>query len=76
MIMLGNFGFSILNDYKSLDVYGKREKPIIASLQDKGHKNQLTEFHEAIRTGKWPIPWWQQQQSAQIALAVEGQLKQ
>lgn len=66
----------ILNDYKSLDVYGKQEKPIIVSLQDKGHKNQLIEFYEAIRTGKWPIPWWQQQQSAQIALAVEGQLKQ
>jgi predicted dehydrogenase/threonine dehydrogenase-like Zn-dependent dehydrogenase len=66
----------ILNDYKSLDVYGKLEKSNITSLQDKGHKNQLTEFYEAIRTGKWPIPWWQQQQSAQIALAVEGQLKQ
>ena len=66
----------ILNDYKSLDVYGKREKSLVTPLQDKGHRNQLTEFYEAIRTGKWPIPWWQQQQSAQIALAVEGQLKQ
>jgi predicted dehydrogenase/threonine dehydrogenase-like Zn-dependent dehydrogenase len=65
---------SILHDYSKLDIYGSKEKGINLKTQDKGHTNQLIEFADAIRSGIWPIPWWQQAQVCKIGFTIEEQL--
>ena len=60
-----------MNDYKTLDIIGKRKKSYKNTLQDKGHKSELISFAKGISSGEWPIPWWQQKQIAKIALDVE-----
>ncbi|MBN1415978.1 MAG: bi-domain-containing oxidoreductase [Bacteroidales bacterium] len=47
-----------IDDFKKLTVFGKGTKKIKFKNQDKGHKNELHEFMNAIRTGKTcPIPF-------------------
>jgi hypothetical protein len=42
---------------------------------DKGQKDELRAFGEAIRGGgPWPIPLWQQLQAMEIAFDVEEQI--
>lgn len=65
---------AVIKDYKQLDLYGVKTKGIKSSVQDKGHMEELKCFADAIKTGLWPIPWWQQYQSAKIALEVEKQI--
>ena len=43
-------------------------------LQDKGLLMELEQFAQGIKTGQWPIPWWQQVQVSEIAFAVEQQM--
>lgn len=66
---------AILEDYKRLDFFGIREKSFRTTVQEKGHKEELIAFADAICSGKWPIPWWQQMQASQIAFAVESGLR-
>ena len=48
----------ILNDFKSLTIHGKSSKTINLSNQDKGHKEEVKIFLDAIRNGKTcPIPF-------------------
>jgi predicted dehydrogenase/threonine dehydrogenase-like Zn-dependent dehydrogenase len=63
-----------LQDYTKMDFHGIAIQPVSTKIQDKGHKNQLISFIDAIHSGKWPIPWWQQLEVSKIALAVESQL--
>jgi hypothetical protein len=47
-----------MNDFSELKVYGKTVKTESSGKQDKGHKNELAAFIEAIETGKTsPIPF-------------------
>ena len=66
---------AVLDDYKSLQFFGTGRKTVRSSKQEKGHKEELREFAESVNTGRWPIPWREQLQSVQIALAVEEELK-
>lgn len=66
---------AVLEDYKRLDLYGMRGKSFCTSVQEKGHKEELIAFADAINSRKWPIPWWQQVQAARIAFAVESDLR-
>jgi predicted dehydrogenase/threonine dehydrogenase-like Zn-dependent dehydrogenase len=61
-----------LDDYKHLHVYGVRGGGLRTAVQEKGLKEELLAFANGIAAGQWPIPWWQQLQSARIALAVES----
>jgi hypothetical protein len=55
---------------------GAKYKPVQTSLQDKGHREELEAFANAVkRNTEWPIPLWQQLQVAEIALQVEKMLK-
>ncbi len=66
-----------LDDYKSLTVAGSRGKPVRTRLPEKGQKEELETFSNAIRTGgDWPIQLWEQLQATRIALAVESALEQ
>jgi len=65
---------AVMKDYKSLEVFGACGRPLRTSIQEKGLKEELVAFADAINGGAWPIPWWQQLQTSQIALAVERQL--
>ena len=62
---------AIMTDYKKLDVFGARGKTFKTSIKEKGHKNELISFANAINNGEWPIPWWQQMQVSEVAFAVE-----
>ncbi|KTD24331.1 oxidoreductase [Legionella lansingensis] len=64
----------VLSDYKSLEVHGIKGKSLKTSAQEKGLREELISFADAINNGSWPIPWWQQLQSAKIALLVEEQI--
>jgi predicted dehydrogenase len=63
-----------LLDYQSLAAYGVKGRSLTTSAQQKGFTEELTAFADAINTGTWPIPWWQQKQAVEIALRVEDQL--
>ncbi|MFN5516613.1 MAG: bi-domain-containing oxidoreductase [Cyanobacteriota bacterium] len=65
----------VMEDYKSLRVFGSSAKGIDLPLTDKGHKQELLSLEQAIKLGGgWPIPLWQQVQATEIALAVEQDL--
>jgi predicted dehydrogenase/threonine dehydrogenase-like Zn-dependent dehydrogenase len=64
-----------LDDYTSLQVAGARAKGVSSKLPDKGQKEEIIAFADAIQKGAaWPIPWWQQVQATEMAFAVEERL--
>jgi len=63
-----------LSDYKSLEAHGLKGKSLKTSMQEKGLREELVAFADAINGADWPIPWWQQLQSARIGLMVEKQI--
>lgn len=69
-----NGSIAKLDDYSCLQTYGARSKTLKTKQQDKGLNNELDEFIRGIEGGKWPIPWWEQCQSARNALDVEKAL--
>ncbi|MDP1604385.1 MAG: bi-domain-containing oxidoreductase [Legionella sp.] len=63
-----------LSDYKTMTIHGIKGKSLKTSVQEKGLREELIAFADSINSGEWPIPWWQQVQSAKIGLLVEEQL--
>lgn len=62
----------VLDDYRRLTIFGAQAKGIELKDSDKGQKEELADFARAIRDGgDWPIPFWQQVQATEIALAVD-----
>lgn len=65
----------VLNDYKSLKIYGAKAKGLETKTHEKGQQEELIAFANAIhKGGQWPIPLWQQIQATQISFQVEQQL--
>ena len=65
-----------IDDYKRLIATEKKQSKIKSRTMEKGHKEILIEFARAIKNGgEWPIPFWQQVHSAEIAFQVDEQLK-
>lgn len=64
----------IMSDYKSLEMHGIKAKSFKTSIQEKGLREELIAFSDAINGTEWPIPWWQQLQSAKTGLLVEAQI--
>ncbi|ODS23502.1 oxidoreductase [Candidatus Endobugula sertula] len=66
-----------LDDYKTLEIFSsKKPTKMKAKYVDKGHKQEMVEFADALLTGgSWPIPLWQQVQATRIALEVEKQIQ-
>lgn len=65
---------AMMEDYKRLDVYGTKGKSIRTAIQEKGLKEELIAFADGINSGTWPIPWWQQLQTARIAFDIDRSL--
>ncbi len=66
---------ALLDDYRRLTIAGLRGKNLTSKTTDKGHKQMLEVFIDAIQNrGDWPIPLWQQIQATEIALEIEKQL--
>jgi len=65
---------AVLEDYKRLQVFGAPGRALSTPVQDKGLKDELVGFADAVNGKGWPAPWWQQLQVGRIALAVEAQL--
>jgi len=64
-----------LDDYKTLTVSGARGRGLRTSRPEKGQREELQAFAEAIRSGgPWPAPFWEQEQATRIALDVERAL--
>ncbi len=61
----------VMNDYRRLEIHGSKGGVFKTSIQEKGLKEELIAFADAIKGGEWPIPWWQQKQTMDIAFAVE-----
>lgn len=68
---------AVLSDYKSLTVHGAKKHSLKTRIQEKGLKEELVAFARAIKqkSGQWPIPWWQQMQTAQISFLVEDAMR-
>ena len=66
----------VLEDYKRLTVHGAKAKGIETKFIDKGQKEELASFANALQQGgEWPIPLWQQVQATEISFAVAAQLE-
>lgn len=62
----------VMQDFKQLETFGTHNaKTFKTSIQEKGLKEELTAFANAINGGEWPIPWWQQKQTAEVGFTVE-----
>lgn len=62
-----------MTDFKSLQVTGSKAAGLETKLQEKGQKEELVAFAEAIKTGgDWPISLWEQSQVTEIAMTVQG----
>jgi predicted dehydrogenase/threonine dehydrogenase-like Zn-dependent dehydrogenase len=64
-----------LTDYKSLKIYGAKIKDLETKTSEKGQREEMIAFADAIQKGgDWPIPLWQQIQATQISFQVERAL--
>lgn len=62
----------VLNDYKTLSVVGSKEDGLSTTFVEKGHKEELVQFAEALASsGVWPAPMEHQIQATEIAFEVE-----
>jgi predicted dehydrogenase len=66
-----------MDDYREIRIHGRENANRSFRGQQKGWREELEAFHAAV-TGRspWPIPLWEQLQSADIALEVEAQLQE
>ncbi|RDV05619.1 bi-domain-containing oxidoreductase [Undibacter mobilis] len=64
-----------LNDFKRLSAAGANGPTLTSSTPDKGHREELIAFADAIRKGgAWPIPLWQQVEAMRMAFEVEKRI--
>ncbi|KHD05804.2 hypothetical protein PN36_02785 [Candidatus Thiomargarita nelsonii] len=62
----------VMNDYQKRDIVGVKAKGIQSKTMDKGQKQELEMFAQAIKqSGECAIPLWQQVQAMEIAFDVE-----
>ena len=65
----------IIDDFKTLRIFGLKTKGINSRVAQKGHREELIEFAKNIQKGTgYPIPLWQLIQASEISLSVEQKL--
>ena len=65
----------VMNDYKSVDLYGSHVKGVKTKEMNKGLEEELRLFAKAIKgEAPWPNPLWQQIQAMEMAFRVEEAL--
>jgi predicted dehydrogenase len=66
----------VMDDFKHLESYSNKKRELFSSNSvDKGHKNEMKAFLQALQTGVWPISLQDQIQATQISLLVEDQIQ-
>jgi len=64
-----------VDDFRRLSIAGANGPKLTTTAPDKGHREELTAFADAVRTGgAWPIPLWQQIEAMRIAFEVESRI--
>lgn len=64
-----------LDDFKRLSSTGTNGPKLSGATSDKGHREELIAFADAIRNGgDWPIPFWQQLEAMRMAFTVESRI--
>ncbi len=59
----------IMDNYKSVQFFGIKERNLSLSVMDKGHYKEMELFYESIKTGKGsPIPLWDIFQTTQLSI--------
>lgn len=61
----------VMDDYKSLKGYGCKLKSFDLGISNKGHFDELDAFLDGVRTGVWPIDWWDMKQTTLTTFAIE-----
>ena len=62
----------VMDDYKSVEIFGSKEKGIKTKLMNKGLEEELRMFAQAVKgEAPWPNPLWQQIQAMEMAFRVE-----
>ncbi|MGB0721614.1 MAG: bi-domain-containing oxidoreductase [Gammaproteobacteria bacterium] len=65
-----------LDDYKQTQIIGAPAKGVSTKMQDKGQRDELVAFADAVQgRSDWAIPLWQQLQATRVALDVQEQLQ-
>lgn len=65
-----------VDDFKRMTVAGAKDVKAPGGGQDKGHRQELIAFADAVRRGTdWPIPIWQQIEAMRIAFEVEDRIR-
>jgi predicted dehydrogenase len=66
----------VLDDYRSLQVFGAKSRGLQTRRSEKGHREELVAFADAIQNGgPWPIPLAEQVQATAMALHVDSILR-
>jgi len=74
--VFGSGQVAVINDFKDLNLYGKSVKNSSLSSQDKGHKQEVKTFLDAIREGKTsPIPFSEIYHSMLCTFKVQESIK-
>jgi len=74
--IFGSGQVAVINDFKDLNMYGKSVKNSSLGNQDKGHKQEVKAFLDAIREGKSsPIPFPEIYHSMLCTFKVEESIK-
>lgn len=61
-----------MDDYKSVEVFGSKEKGMKTHTMDKGLEEELRLFARSMKEEQtWPNPLWQQLQAMEIAFGAE-----
>jgi predicted dehydrogenase/threonine dehydrogenase-like Zn-dependent dehydrogenase len=61
----------VIDDYKAIQGYGVKVKSISSMISEKGHLQELVAFHNALKTGKYPIPLWDLTQTTEATFTME-----
>lgn len=62
----------VIDDYRSVRGYGVRVKPVSSMTSEKGHLQELEQFHASMKAGAYLIPLWDLIQTAETTFAIQG----
>jgi predicted dehydrogenase/threonine dehydrogenase-like Zn-dependent dehydrogenase len=62
----------VMEDFKKLEIFGSKSATLETRTIQKGQKEELIAFAQAISQGSpWPIPLWQQVEATQMSFETE-----
>jgi predicted dehydrogenase/threonine dehydrogenase-like Zn-dependent dehydrogenase len=64
----------VLNDYRQLRIFGAKDRGIDSKVINKGQKDELEAFAQAVKSGEWAVQLWEQVQVSQLSFTIEAKL--